>query len=272
MSSDTSFAELVKGRRTELGLSQVSLAELVGRSSSAIRSWERGASTPTDENVVRSLAAVLGIDEVTLRSAVGLPPEAPIEAPEEVGGSALEAFEEESVGGDEEDEEAADPAAGGDEVPSEEVEEASVFEETTPVPAEDEEAVALDEEALPQAGDDEEADAGAPTTEVDEVAEAPETDAIPIPSPLEVPIPAMEPMMPAAASQASPTATIPVAAPPTQPIQPSYLDDPDQMMTYWIRAAMTVAFAVFLLIVFFWALGRLGDAIGEVWEIFKAGA
>jgi transcriptional regulator with XRE-family HTH domain len=272
MNSDTSFAELVKGRRTELGLSQASLAELVGRSSSAIRSWERGASTPTDENVVRSLAAVLGIDEVTLRSAVGLPPEAPIEAPEEVGGSALEAFEEETVGGDKEEEEAVEPeTAGGDEVSSEEDEEASVFEETTPGPAEDEEAVTLDE-AVPQAGDDAEVDAGAQATEVDEVEEAPETDAILISPPLEVPTPTMEPMMPAAASQASPTATIPVAAPPTQPIRPSYLDDPDQMMTYWIRAAMTVAFAVFLLIVFFWALGRLGDAIGEVWEIFKAGA
>jgi len=70
----------------------------------------------------------------------------------------------------------------------------------------------------------------------------------------------------------SPTVTLPVDVKPVQPAERSYLDDPDQMMTYWIRAALTVAFAVFLVIVLFWALGRLGDSIGEVWEIFKAGA
>ena len=33
-----------------------------------------------------------------------------------------------------------------------------------------------------------------------------------------------------------------------------------------------VAMAAFLLIVLFWALGRLGESIGEVWDIFKAGS
>ncbi len=59
---------------------------------------------------------------------------------------------------------------------------------------------------------------------------------------------------------------------PPQPGAPSYLDDPDQMITYWIRTALTVAFAMFLLVVLFWALGKLGDSVGELWELIKAGA
>ena len=72
MSPDTSFAALVKSRRVTLGLSQTALADLVGRSSSAVRSWERGSSAPTDESVVQTLAAVLGLDEAILRTSVGL--------------------------------------------------------------------------------------------------------------------------------------------------------------------------------------------------------
>jgi hypothetical protein len=44
------------------------------------------------------------------------------------------------------------------------------------------------------------------------------------------------------------------------------------MMTYWIRAGLTIALALFLLVVLFWALGKLGDSIGQIWDLFKASA
>ena len=75
---------------------------------------------------------------------------------------------------------------------------------------------------------------------------------------------------PTVTSAASRTTVMPVAEPAARPVADSYLDDPDQMMTYWIRAALTVAFAMFLVIVLFWALGNLTDSIGEVWDLFKA--
>lgn len=44
-------------------MSQSQLAELVGRSISTIRSWERDKSRPNDPQVLSALAAILGIDE-----------------------------------------------------------------------------------------------------------------------------------------------------------------------------------------------------------------
>jgi|FLYL01.1.fsa_nt_gi transcriptional regulator with XRE-family HTH domain len=48
------------------------LAELVGRSPSAIRAWEKDRSVPTDPKVVSSVAAVLGIPEDRALEAAGL--------------------------------------------------------------------------------------------------------------------------------------------------------------------------------------------------------
>ena len=109
MDPDNSFARLVKLRRTALGLSQSSLADLVGRSASAVRSWERGASTPSDGAVVQSLAAVLGVEEKALRESVGLPYGQPVEDFDPIGEGALDLFVDEDAGGDEADE----PEAGG---------------------------------------------------------------------------------------------------------------------------------------------------------------
>jgi transcriptional regulator with XRE-family HTH domain len=60
---ERSFGRTVRYRRTKLGMSQTRLAELVGRSTSTIRSWERDKSRPNDHQVLATLAAVLGIDE-----------------------------------------------------------------------------------------------------------------------------------------------------------------------------------------------------------------
>lgn len=60
---ERSFGRTVRYRRTKLGLSQAKLAELVGRSTSTIRSWERDNTQPTDPKVLSTLAAILAIDE-----------------------------------------------------------------------------------------------------------------------------------------------------------------------------------------------------------------
>ena len=70
---ERSFARVVRRRRDTLGLSQARLGELVGRSASTIRNWERGRSTPSDESDVRTLAAVLGVDEGSLLEEAGFP-------------------------------------------------------------------------------------------------------------------------------------------------------------------------------------------------------
>jgi hypothetical protein len=239
-----------------------------------------------------------------LRSAVGLPSAAPVEEPDEVGGQGLAVFVEqgaetddgsdESPAVDESDGEGtADHAIGEPFVPSlsgesdEEVQVADLWEAVA-------ESVEQISDSAPPAGD---AKVGGPTVDEDEGGHpaeplerpeavsaleddlAPETtedrrdlDLISLPPGGGDQSPAPEPVTSAAAAVTSRTTTIPVGKPPAQPVARSYLDDPDQMMTYWIRTALTVAFTVFLLVVLFWALGRLGDSVGEVWDLFKASA
>lgn len=71
---ERSFGRTVRYRRTKLGLSQAKLGELVGRSSSTIRSWERDKSTPTEPAVLQALAAVLGVEVNQLFEKAGQDP------------------------------------------------------------------------------------------------------------------------------------------------------------------------------------------------------
>ena len=72
---ERSFGRTIRFRRTKLGLSQAKLGELVGRSPSTIRSWERDDSTPNDSDVLMALAAVLAVEPRTLfeKAGVGRP-------------------------------------------------------------------------------------------------------------------------------------------------------------------------------------------------------
>jgi len=65
---ERSFGRTVRYRRTKLGLSQAKLAELVGRSTATVRSWERDKSRPNDPKVLSTLSAILGVDEAHLFS------------------------------------------------------------------------------------------------------------------------------------------------------------------------------------------------------------
>jgi transcriptional regulator with XRE-family HTH domain len=68
---ERSFGRTVRYRRTKLGLSQAKLGDLVGRSASTIRSWERDNSVPNDPKILAALAAILGVDEVHLFEKAG---------------------------------------------------------------------------------------------------------------------------------------------------------------------------------------------------------
>ena len=74
---ERSFGRTVRYRRTKIGLSQAQLGELVGRSASSIRSWERDVATPTDPSVLTALSAILDIDGRALFDKAGVesPPE-----------------------------------------------------------------------------------------------------------------------------------------------------------------------------------------------------
>lgn len=73
-SSGPNFGEVVRHGREQAGLSQARLAEFVGKSASAVRSWEQGRSKPAEVTSVRALAAVLGLDEAELVEMAGFEP------------------------------------------------------------------------------------------------------------------------------------------------------------------------------------------------------
>ena len=63
----SSFGEIVKRRRSALGMTQARLGDLVGRSISTVRAWERDRTHPSDDETLAAVVAVLGItdDELT---------------------------------------------------------------------------------------------------------------------------------------------------------------------------------------------------------------
>lgn len=71
---ERSFGRTVRYRRTKLGMSQAKLADLVGRTATTIRAWERDKTRPNDPKVLSALAAVLGVDERHLFDKAGVEP------------------------------------------------------------------------------------------------------------------------------------------------------------------------------------------------------
>lgn len=83
------FGDIVKRRRSALGMTQARLAELVGRSISTIRAWERNRTHPSDTETLAAVVAVLGITEPELIDADlelpgGIPARAPVQGPHKV--------------------------------------------------------------------------------------------------------------------------------------------------------------------------------------------
>lgn len=64
------FSEFLRTHREELGIPVARFAELVGRSPSTVRGWERGRSRPGDPQTIGAVAAVLGVEEDALAALV----------------------------------------------------------------------------------------------------------------------------------------------------------------------------------------------------------
>jgi transcriptional regulator with XRE-family HTH domain len=217
------FATLVEQGRAATGLSYQRIADLVGRAPSTIRSWERGRSEPNDPEVVAALAAVLDISEDTLLESVGLTRSV------------------DSIGGKIED--IAEPEALSSEIkPALDSEPDSAL----PPPVH----VQMDEPDL------EAAQPSLEQAQEEEVAAAvPSSD-----EPIEEPIP--KPRVSLRRVETHRTAI------PPQPMllpapQRSYLEDRRQMTTYRIRALLTLAILVGLLLLVEWGLHGAGLSLKE---------
>jgi transcriptional regulator with XRE-family HTH domain len=254
---ERSFGRTVRYRRTKLGLSQSKLAELVGRSTPTIRSWERDQSRPSDPKVVAALAAVLDIDENQLFDKVD------VERPEvETSPSVEEALATlstaEAVAASPEPERDSEP----DQVVDLTAEEATS--DAEPTDAEDD-PWASDPYPMP--------------------AEGPEY-------PRPQPVPALVGANSSAESNPGvdqsddglvARLTVAAAAAPAYvappepyvqgPLTPnvggvSYVEDESQRQLYRVRNLATFVVVVALVIVFIWALGEGIGALGDWWDDF----
>lgn len=260
---DQSFARLIRKRRDSLGFSQARLGELVGRSATTIRNWERGNSTPAERADALALAAVLGLDEREVLEGAGfelsaaedhqtieqayasLAPQPPVT--------------DESVPRRDIDEaapDADDPETDGVDGAEVELEVDSADEASRPAAADVTSGPPLvdfpyppDDGARHLATDRDERqeidDIGAERFELPEEAFGPESFG-------------SEPSR---------------AAPPTvletpRAGEPSYLEDPEERQHYRVRALATAAMVLALIIVFLWSFDRATDALGTMWEDF----
>ncbi|NOY55470.1 MAG: helix-turn-helix domain-containing protein [Actinobacteria bacterium] len=241
-----SFSALLRRGRAATGLGYQRIAELVGRSPATIRNWERGKSRPIDPEVVVALAAVLDISEEELLSAAGLAVESPAGAfadlvPSDLGQDALEEEKTEDVL----DESASD-------VPEPE----ELLDQSLPA------AAAIATSVEPETGHEEQLawDTSEPEPALPRPAEEVET------------VVAAEPEIVSEGTQGAsrlashrpvPPAPRPaVLVPPTvATTEPSYLEDGRQMMTYRVRAALTVAVGALLLLFLEWGLRGLGASL-----------
>lgn len=199
---DKAFARLIKKRRDTLGLSQARLGELVGRSASTIRNWERGASTPAERADAVALAAVLGLEESEVLTHAGFEAAEIEEHPTmDQAYASLAQYRVKSATADSEVEPPVTPATAAET----EDEPEDPFE---PEPSEETEAVEVRRAAPPT-------------------------------------------VLEAAGSG-----------------EPSYLEDPDERQKYRMRAIITAAIVVFLLIVLLWAFRRTTDSLGALWDDF----
>lgn len=228
---ERSFGRMVRYRRTQLGLSQAELAELVGRSTSTIRSWERDKSRPNDAKVLAALVAILGVDERHFFDKAGIDPPPQVEtSPTVEQALATLSFPEDVVSdGDEPGEETVDgeapqPELEGDRKPEQE-----------PV--------------LVSAQLDERRGEESPGDRVDE-SDGELVGSGDTPAYVAPPDPYQRgPLTPTLADV-------------------SYMEDNSQRQLYRVRNLATIVALIALVIAFIWALGEGLGALGEWWDEF----
>lgn len=281
---ERSFGRTVRYRRTKLGLSQAKLGELVGRSPSTIRSWERDKSTPNETAVLHALAAILGVDERSLFDKAGQDPPLEVETSPTVEEALATLRPVVEAGNRVSDQREVDEDIDfdvGEEVEiaeivdmdepaglDEERDADAVIEQTQPFepePVDDAPEMSeppLDEKPPSEVGTDTpgagSADAGSPPATHEETWERPSG--------------ALE----SAASTAVPSESGYVAPPepfvvtvPTAPVaEPSYVEDEGQRQLYRLRNLATLVVIVALVIALIWALSQGLDALSEWWDGF----
>jgi transcriptional regulator with XRE-family HTH domain len=249
---ERSFGRTVRYRRTKIGLSQAQLGELVGRSASSIRSWERDVSTPTDPSVITALSAILDIDVRALFDKAGVP------QPEEEAHTTVE-------------QELASLAP----LPLEEPIEEDVEADPVVVPSQPE-IRAEDVEPVPDADFELEAEVH---EHLDERPEPPEPESE---RPPREPMPELESFSPrpepVGVAEMKPTSEPPAFVTPPEPyvitapipplVEPSYMEDAGQRQMYRVRNLATVVLVVALVIVLLWSLSNTVEAVGDWWDEF----
>lgn len=243
---ERSFGRMVRYRRTKLGLSQAKLAELVGRSPSTIRAWERDKSAPTEKAVLHALAAILGVDEKHLFEKAGQEPPPEIETSPTVE-EALATLSPEPVG-----------AAGISVTDADEAEEALESDEVDQVEVSDEDTAEDDSEG-PGELDLEPAPAAVETLDRSDDSSAAPPAVTPQPQPSG---PDAEP------GYVAPPEPYMITAPTPPVAEPSYMEDTGQRQLYRVRSLATLVVVVALIIAFLWALSEGLDAIGSWWDDF----
>lgn len=249
---ERSFGRTVRYRRTKIGLSQAQLGELVGRSASSIRSWERDVSTPTDPSVLTALSAILDIDVRALFDKAGVPQPA---------GEAHTTVEQE--------------LASLAPLPLEEPIEVVV--EADPVVVRSEPETGAEEaEPVPDADFQLEAEVHEHLDERPEPKSEPEPEEArePMPEP-ESFSPRPEPVGVAEMKQTSepagfvsPPEPYVITAPIPPLVEPSYMEDAGQRQLYRVRNLATVVLFVVLVIVLLWSLSNTVEAVGDWWDEF----
>lgn len=236
MSAQLSLGDLIRGQRAALGLTQARLAELVGRSPSTIRSWERDRSLPADDATLAALVAVLGLEDDEVADALS-------HQPESEAGDGVETTRPDAVLAQE-----ADTGIQG-ELTEESAVRGSVM---PPAPSEDAGRGAVSE---PGRG------SGSITAPASTSAGPDDTRRGPV---ISTPPPGRP-----IADERTELTTPPEPAPvpgfvSVRPRMPSYLDDPAELRIYRARTILTAVLLVLLLIVLSWAFGEAREAFDSL--------
>ena len=247
---DQTFARLIRQRRDALGLSQARLGELVGRSATTIRNWERAQASPSERSDVVALAAVLGLNEGEILEQAGF--ERPVVEDKPTMEQAYASLTSETV--------RVMPAPLVEEAPADEAPAASEAGiEVDPIPPPDVRPAEV--EAEPEVEE-----IAAPVFRMPPAFEE-IVSALPD-SPIEAEVGRLEGHSAEVQADRGPTRR---AAPPTvleaaTPGEPSYIEDADERERYRVRAVATALLVVAILIVLLWSFDRATDALGGLWD------
>lgn len=222
-------------------MSQAKLGELVGRSPSTIRSWERDKSSPTDASVLHALSAILGVDERSLFEKAGQepPPEAETNPTVE---EALATLNPE-IG------EIGEPPSSDEPLDSQDEASQDGLEPESGVEPEYQPAVGATEPDDP---------AGSDVTPAVEHTSDQDNDSVAVDG-------SDDPASPGYLAPPEPPFT---TSPTPRLAEPSYVEDQGQRQLYRVRSLATLVVVVALTIAFLWALGEGLDAIGSWWDNF----